>query len=122
MAPDAAGVALLRVLRWRAATGTLARIESNGLIFGVAEDAEYPACEVRFERNDRFLLYTDGLTEPESATGEPFGNSKLEQVLGECQDRPAEELVRRLLAAVAAWVPASTAQQDDITLLVIDVL
>jgi sigma-B regulation protein RsbU (phosphoserine phosphatase) len=109
------------LLRWQAATGTLTRIESNGLLFGVAEDSAYPACEIRFDRGDRFLLYTDGLTEPESATGEPFGDSRLEQVLRECQAQPAQELAGQLLTAVAAWLPASVPQQDDITFLIIDV-
>jgi sigma-B regulation protein RsbU (phosphoserine phosphatase) len=99
----------------------LARIESNGLLFGVAEDSDYPACEITFDRHDRFLLYTDGLTEPESATGEFFGDFGLEQVLRECQAKPAEELARQLLA-VTAWLPASVAQRDDVTFLVIDVL
>jgi sigma-B regulation protein RsbU (phosphoserine phosphatase) len=110
------------LLRWRAATGALTRIESNGLLFGVAPESDYPACEFAFDRGDRFLLYTDGLTEPESATGEPFGDFRLEQVLRECQSEPAEELSRRLLGAVRAWLPPSVPQQDDITLLVLDVL
>jgi sigma-B regulation protein RsbU (phosphoserine phosphatase) len=110
------------LLRWRAATGTLERIQSNGLLFGVAEDSDYPACEITFAQGDRFVLYTDGLTEAESARGEPFGDARLEQVLREGQARPAGELAGQLLAAVTAWRPPSVAQQDDITFLVIDVL
>ena len=110
------------LVHWRAATATMTRIESNGLLFGVAADPEYPVREIRFDRGDRFLLYTDGLTEPESARGEPFGESRLEQILRECQSRTAEELSQRLLAAVTAWLPASVPRQDDITFLVIDVL
>ncbi len=40
------------------------RIESNGLLFGINPDAEYPVCSVALEPLDRFLLYTDGVTEP----------------------------------------------------------
>ena len=71
---------------------------------------------------DQVLLYTDGLTEPESAAGEPFGDFALERVLRECQSLPAEEVSQRLRAAVAAWLPASVPQQDDITFLIIDLL
>jgi sigma-B regulation protein RsbU (phosphoserine phosphatase) len=107
---------------WRASSASISRIESNGLLFGVAPDSDYPTREIPFERGDRFLLHTDGLTEPESPTGEPFGDSRLEGVLRECRAEPAEELSRRLLAAVSAWRPPSVPQQDDITFLVIDVL
>ena len=109
-------------LRWRAATRSATRIESNGLLFGVVADSEYPVRDIAFDWGDRFLLYTDGLTEPESAAGEPFGDSRLEQVLLECESRPAEELSAQLLAALAAWSPASVPQQDDITFLIIDAL
>jgi phosphoserine phosphatase RsbU/P len=74
------------------------------------------------EAGDRFLLYTDGLTEPENASGEPFGDARLEEILRECRSATAEELSRRLLAEVAAWRPPSVPPQDDITVLVVDVL
>jgi hypothetical protein len=38
------------------------------------------------------------------------------------QALPAAELPERLLAELRAWQPASLSQQDDITLVVIDVL
>jgi serine phosphatase RsbU (regulator of sigma subunit) len=30
---------------------------------------------------DRFLLYTDGVVEPENAAGDSFGDHKLEQII-----------------------------------------
>lgn len=105
---------------WRAAEGRLSRVESNGILFGVEVDSPYPTRELALAPGDRLVLYTDGLTEAENASGEPFGDSQLEQVLGELRSRPAEEASRALLAAVRAWVPPSVPQQDDITLLVID--
>jgi sigma-B regulation protein RsbU (phosphoserine phosphatase) len=110
------------LLCWRASTGTLQRIESNGLLFGVIPDAEYPVCDVPFAVGDRFLLYTDGVSEPENATGDSFGDTRLEQVVRGNQSCTASELSNHLLADVRKWQPASMTQQDDITLIVIDVL
>ncbi|HYN01015.1 MAG TPA: PP2C family protein-serine/threonine phosphatase [Vicinamibacteria bacterium] len=107
---------------WRAAEDRLSRVESNGILFGVEVDSPYPTLELALAPGDRLVLYTDGLTEAENASGEPFGDSRLEQVLNELRSRPAEEASRALLAAVRAWVPPSVPQQDDITLLVIDLL
>jgi hypothetical protein len=59
--------------------------------------------------------------EPENAKGKSFGGTKLEGVVLGCQMCPSSELTDKLLAEIRAWQPASMAQQDDITLVVIDV-
>lgn len=108
------------LLRW--SQGKLESIQSNGLIFGVESNCEYPLREISITTNDRFLLYTDGLIEPENIDGESFGDDKLEEVVRENQFRPCSELSDRLLFELRQWQPAREAQQDDITLIVIDVL
>ena len=108
------------LLRWR--EGKLERIESNGLLFGVIADPDYPVRELPIRPGDRFLLYTDGLVEPENALGDSFGDVRLEEVIREKQDRPPAELSEELLAEIRNWQPTSVTRQDDITLIVIDVV
>jgi phosphoserine phosphatase RsbU/P len=108
------------LLRW--SQGKLESIESNGLIFGVLPECDYPVCEISIATDDRFLLYTDGISEPENAKGESFGERRLEEVMRENQLSPSSELCDRLLSELWQWQPASATQQDDITLLIIDVL
>jgi sigma-B regulation protein RsbU (phosphoserine phosphatase) len=107
---------------WCAGCDSMNRIDSNGPLFGSPCDPDFPTREIPFTSGDRFLLYTDGLSEPENATGEAFGDHQIEEVLRENKSRPASELSLLLLNAVRAWPPAFTAQQDDITFLLIDVL
>ena len=107
------------LLRWR--QGKLERIESNGLLFGVIPDPDYPVCDLSIQSGDRFLLYTDGVIEAENVRGDPFGERQLEEVLRRNQSRPPSELSDQLLSEISFWQPATLAQQDDITLIVIDV-
>jgi sigma-B regulation protein RsbU (phosphoserine phosphatase) len=108
------------LLRW--SQGKLQCIQSNGLIFGVMSGCDYPVREISITTGDRFLLYTDGLIEPENTNGESFGDRRLEEVMRENQLRPPVELSDSLLAELHHWQPAPAAQQDDITLIIIDVL
>jgi phosphoserine phosphatase RsbU/P len=110
------------LLCWRNTRGELDRIESNGLLFGVELDSEYPVCSVPLEPSDRFLLYTDGVTETENAAGEAFGDEQLERVVRNNRLQPASELSRQMLSELQRWRPAAVNQQDDITLIVVDVL
>jgi sigma-B regulation protein RsbU (phosphoserine phosphatase) len=108
------------LLRWRG--DKLERIESNGLLFGVKTEIDYPVCEMAIIPGDRFLLYTDGVTEPENASGDSFDDYKLEQVVRNNTSRSQSELVDQLLYEIRQWQPDSMVQQDDITLIVIDVV
>ncbi|MGO8719266.1 MAG: PP2C family protein-serine/threonine phosphatase [Acidobacteriaceae bacterium] len=110
------------LLCWRDRCGELQHIESNGLLFGVAQNSEYPMCSLAVESGDRFLIYTDGLIEPENARGESFGDRQLEQVVHTHRSQPASELLQQLLFELRKWQPPAASQQDDITLIVVDVL
>jgi sigma-B regulation protein RsbU (phosphoserine phosphatase) len=109
------------LLRWRKRDGTFTRIESNGLPFGIDAVAEYPVYNFPLLAGDRFLLYTDGVTEPENQAGQQFGESRLEQIMRDQQSCSVSELSELLPAEIRAWQPSNVAQQDDITLILVDV-
>jgi sigma-B regulation protein RsbU (phosphoserine phosphatase) len=107
------------LLRWR--DDELEQIESNGLLFGVKpEFADCPVSTMQIVPGDRLLLYTDGVSEPENADGDSFGDKRLEQVVRNSRTHSASELSDRLLAELRMWQSGSSPQQDDITLIVID--
>ena len=106
------------LLRWR--NNALERIESNGLLLGVLPESDYPVCEIPITSGDRILLYTDGVIEPENTNGDSFGDRRLEQVIRNNQASSPSQLTDQLLSEVRDWQPSST-QQDDITLIVVDI-
>jgi sigma-B regulation protein RsbU (phosphoserine phosphatase) len=108
------------ILRWR--EGRLERIESNGLLFGVMPEPSCPVLEMPVNPGDRFLLYTDGLTESQNSRGDFFGDNKLEQVVRRNQSYSPSQLADQLLSEISLWQADSSFQQDDITLIVVDVL
>jgi serine phosphatase RsbU (regulator of sigma subunit) len=80
--------------------------------------APYPTESVDLRRGDVVVLFTDGLAEMRDVHGE-FFEDHMAAALRDCHDRPAEEVVERLLAAgrrFSAGVPA-----DDVAVLCIRV-
>ena len=110
------------LLHWQAISSELQRVESNGLLMGMQRESDYPVREFALVAGDRLLLYTDGIVEAENDAGDAFGDSKLEQMLRTYRAQPAAELSEHLLTELRNWQPKASSQQDDITLVVIDVL
>lgn len=108
------------LLRWKDAT--LERIESNGFLFGMFQESDYPVFTMSIDRGERFVLYTDGVSEAENGRGDYFGDGRFEEVVRAGQRNTAAELSEEMLSEVGRWRPHSTPQQDDITLVIIDVV
>ncbi len=53
----------------------------TGVPLGFFDEPEMAMCTFCFEKGDRLLLMTDGITETASAAGEFFGSRRLEQIL-----------------------------------------
>ena len=108
------------LLYWNAAERKLHKIESNGLLFGVLKETAYPVREIALCAGDRFLLYTDGLVEAENTEGEPFGDSLYDLITSKAELQAAD-LSAEILEKWERWQSKSGMQQDDVTLIVIDV-
>ena len=65
-------------------------------------------------------MYTDGVSEAESPSGELFGTQRIEQCMARLAGRSAEEVLRGLLDEVEAWSD-SRGPSDDLTLVVLRV-
>ncbi len=97
--------------------GQLRRLDKGGTVLGVFPSVRYDQETVRLEHGDLLVAYTDGITEPENSYGEEFGEARLLEILRRVADRPPEEIIRAVMAAVGEW-SATPEPQDDMTVLV----
>jgi sigma-B regulation protein RsbU (phosphoserine phosphatase) len=109
------------MLHWDSTAGKIKYIESNGLLIGFRTGENYPVAEIHLHKGDRFILYTDGLTEPENEHGEQFGDRRLHDIIRANNNIPAPELGAILKSELFLWQEKSGNQQDDITWVIIDV-
>jgi sigma-B regulation protein RsbU (phosphoserine phosphatase) len=104
------------------ANGKARQIEENGLMLGLFPEAEYTAIEIPLAVGDRYLLCTDGVLEASNATKEEFGRAGSLQFLESNSTLSAKSFSDKLVEALARWSGnlAGGAQEDDITLVVLD--
>jgi serine phosphatase RsbU (regulator of sigma subunit) len=104
------------------AAGKVREIEQNGLMLGIFPHAAYSSVEIRVGAGDRCLLYTDGVFEAKNAAQEEFGKSRCKEFLETQRDIPAARFANALFDRIAGFCGhhSARAQEDDITLLVID--
>jgi len=94
-------------------------IVENGLILAAFDYATYSNASHRLEPGDRLLLYTDGVVEAASASGEFFGQPALAALLRNTAGIAASDAADRIIYAVQQW---AASQDDDLTVLVCDYL
>jgi sigma-B regulation protein RsbU (phosphoserine phosphatase) len=101
------------------ASGEQSRLETGGVVLGVLPDWSYRQAQVELAPGDRLLLFSDGITEAENASGAQFGDERLLDLLTRNRSLNATRLRRKIMAAVADF--AGGALQDDATVVVIAV-
>jgi sigma-B regulation protein RsbU (phosphoserine phosphatase) len=110
------------LLLWRSSTGSALEVSEHGLLLGLLPEATYSVVEVPVEPGDKAILYTDGIPETTSPSEQEFGADLLAGFLESNNSLGADVFADLLLDELSGWSehPKGQAQQDDLTLLVID--
>ncbi len=90
----------------------------TGPALGLTEQADYGERHARFVAGDMLTLYTDGIPEAFSPSGNQFGQDRLEQLLLQAFSSSAPDAVRTVRDALQAFI-GGDAPSDDVTLIVL---
>ena len=93
-------------------------LKSTGLPVGVVASARYALGEIPVPVNATLLIYSDGLTDARSPSGEFFGPDRLRACVADSGSMSAQESLKRIYRAVADW-SRGVAQADDQTAVVV---
>src|SRR6185312_5814205 len=109
------------LLVWRAGEARVESMEENGLMLGIFPEGAYKSLTAALHSGDRFILYTDGIPEAPSASGEEFGMERFKDFLRQNSGHSTQELCDLLIQRLTAWCGNGTREQhDDLTLIVVD--
>ncbi|MFN2513438.1 MAG: PP2C family protein-serine/threonine phosphatase [Pyrinomonadaceae bacterium] len=99
--------------------GTCLRMKEGGSVLGVFPDQPYMGGEIELSSGDTLVFYTDGVTEARDASGDEFGEERLQELLTLGGEFSARELRDLIMAAVGAF--SNGPVHDDATLMVMTV-
>lgn len=85
-------------------------------IVGVVPERDFQGFDVRLAAGDLLLLYTDGVTEAETASGSMFQDDRLLDLLAARKDEQAEQLLDGVFDAVVAFTDGAP-MSDDVTVM-----
>jgi len=100
------------------AASDLEELGASGLPIGVLAGSRFMSREVTLEPGDLLCIYSDGITEAESAADEEFGTARLLALLREHSERPLAEVLEAVQSATGAF-SAGLPQGDDQTLVLL---
>ena len=100
----------------RAAGGT-SDLGTGGTVLGLVEDSSYERGRARFERDDLFVFFSDGLTDRANTSGEMYGVDRLREAALRSRRDPARIVLYTLLGDVQGW-SNGIPPEDDATLIV----
>jgi sigma-B regulation protein RsbU (phosphoserine phosphatase) len=98
--------------------GRFKPLDQGGLVLGPDPEARYDRGYVRTRPGDLIVLYTDGITEATSDTGEEFGVARLQEIIAAHAHLTAKGLTDLIFRAVEEF-SRRAAPRDDQTLVVV---
>ena len=98
--------------------GTVEQLASGGLPLGIKPDAEYREGRTQLQLGDVLVIYSDGVTEAVSPTGEEFGATRLYEVVSRNIEASAAGIRDRIESSLTKFAQGTSAA-DDITLVIV---
>jgi len=110
------------LLLWRQQDKEVLEIRQKGIILGQMEETSYKHSDLKLQKSDRFVLYTDGIVEALNPAGEIYSADRLKTFIEANCGLAAEQFCSRLVDTIAGWSGrgSKNSLDDDLTLLVVD--
>jgi sigma-B regulation protein RsbU (phosphoserine phosphatase) len=110
-------------LLWHAATKSIEKLETQGMLIGLDTDSKYEDAQIQLEPGDVIIYYTDGFTDAVNQHGERFDEENLclafEWACQYCKS--SQEILDYLFGQVRQFIGSENGNGDDMTLVVMRV-
>lgn len=110
-------------LLWQAATGSIKRLDTLGMLIGLDMDTQYHDAQVQLCPGDTLIYYTDGFTDAANQGGDRFDEDNLTRAFEwACQNHYTPQQIQdHLFEQVQQFIGTDHRTDDDMTLIVMQI-
>ena len=110
-------------LLWQAATNSVKRLDTLGMLIGLDADTQYQDAQVQLHPGDTVIFYTDGFTDAANQSGDRFDEENLIRAFQwaclHCESPQA--ILEYLFNRVQQFIGPANRSGDDMTLIVMQI-
>jgi len=110
-------------LLWKSSEKKIVRLDSDGFVLGLQNDAEYQCGQIQLKKNDAILYYTDGVTDTSNALGERFDEERLIKSFSKLckKSLKSKEILHAIFKTLDAFTGKNRQLEDDASMIVFQI-
>ena len=110
-------------LLWKSSEQEIVKLDTEGFVLGLQNDAEYQCGQIQLKKNDAILYYTDGVTESSNALGERFDEERLITSFSKLckQSLKSKEILNKIFKILDEFTGKNRQLQDDASMIVFQI-
>jgi sigma-B regulation protein RsbU (phosphoserine phosphatase) len=98
--------------------GTVERLWTGGTVLGAFDGVRFEEGQTTLDEGDLLVIYSDGITEAQNATGEEYGEQRLADLAAARRDETVEHIRRDIFNEIDRWTGQAD-RGDDQTLVIL---
>ena len=108
-------------LLWKSSDQKIIKLDADGFVLGLQQDAEYQCGEIKLDENDLVLYYTDGVIDTSNSLGERFDEERLIKTLSKLckQSSTSQEILNKLFKKLDEFTGQNRHLEDDASIVIL---
>ena len=107
-------------LLWKSSDQKIIKLDAEGFVLGLQQDAEYQCSEIKLSENDLVLYYTDGVIDTSNSLGERFDEKRLIKIFTRLckQSFTSQEILNKIFKKLDDFTGQNRHLEDDASMVI----
>ena len=108
---------------WKSSEQKIVKLDTDGFVLGLQNDAEYQCGQIQLNKNDAILYYTDGVIDTSNALGERFDEERLMKSFSKLCNKSlrSKEILNKIFKNLDQFNGKNRQLEDDASMIVFQI-